>query len=97
MAINAPIQGTATADVVKLGMIKAEQTLIDAKLQDKAKLVLQVHDELVYEVDTSVQSKVQKIVTEAMEHAIPEAFLKGREHVPLRVSVGIGSSWGELK
>lgn len=97
MAINAPIQGTATADVVKLGMIKAEQALIDAKLQDKAKLVLQVHDELVYEVDTSVQSKVQKIVTEAMEHAIPEAFLKGREHVPLRVSVGVGSSWGELK
>lgn len=97
MAINAPIQGTATADVVKLGMIRAEQALREAKLADRAKLVLQVHDELVYEVDEHVVEQVEKIVIEAMEHAIPEAFLKGREYVPLRVSVGVGKSWGELK
>lgn len=97
MAINAPIQGTATADVVKLGMIRAEQALREAKLSDRAKLVLQVHDELVYEVDEHITEQVEKIVIEAMEHAIPESFLKGRESVPLRVSVGTGKSWGELK
>lgn len=97
MAINAPIQGTATADVVKLGMIRAEQALREAKLSDRAKLVLQVHDELVYEVDEHITEQVEKIVIEAMEHAIPDSFLKGRESVPLRVSVGTGKSWGELK
>jgi DNA polymerase-1 len=97
MAINAPIQGTATADVVKLGMISAEKALREAKLENKARLVLQVHDELVYEVDESVKDQVEKIVIQAMEHAIPDEFLKGREYVPLRVSVGVGHSWGELK
>jgi DNA polymerase-1 len=97
MAINAPIQGTATADVVKLGMISAEKALREAKLENKARLVLQVHDELVYEVDEDVKDQVEKIVIQAMEHAIPDEFLKGREYVPLRVSVGTGLSWGELK
>ncbi len=97
MATNAPIQGTATADIIKIGMKKADQVLQKNKLKDQARLLLQVHDELIYEVKEEKLEEVINIIQESMENLIPEEFLVGKEIVPLRVSVGYGKSWGLLK
>ena len=97
MATNAPIQGTATADIIKIGMKKADKVLKEKKLDDQAKLLLQVHDELIYEVKKDRLEEVIDIVKNSMEDIIPSKFLEGLDSVPLRVSVAYGQSWGVLK
>lgn len=97
MAINAPIQGTATADIIKIGMRIAEESLAKNNLLDKASIILQVHDELIYEVKDEYCNKVSLIIKTALENAIPKDFLGNRDSVPLVVSVSIGKNWGELK
>ena len=86
---NAPLQGTA-ADCIKIAIYAADQALRGAHLIDSAHLVLQVHDELVYEVKESD-------VENAMKNVLPKEFLKGRRSVPLEVHVSAGDNWGELK
>lgn len=86
IALNAPIQGTA-ADIMKLAMIA-----IDKKLSHEfpsAKLLLQIHDELVIESDTSDAPAIAKILKEELEHAYALS-------VPLEVTVSIGDSWGDI-
>jgi DNA polymerase-1 len=85
MALNAPIQGSA-ADIVKQAMLNADQLLKKENLNSR--LLLQVHDELVFEVAQGEKDKVEKIARQAMAEA---AALK----VPLDVSIGVGSSWDE--
>ena len=97
MAINAPIQGTATADIIKIGMKNADTDLDKAGLLNDVNLVMQVHDELVYEVKKEVLSKAIEVIENAMKNAIPKDFLKGLESVPLAVSYGHGKNFGELK
>jgi DNA polymerase-1 len=97
MATNAPIQGTATADVIKIGMKKADEALRNRGLIEDVRLVLQVHDELVYEIKKDKIQEAVKIIEESMKNAIPDEFLKGKEKVPLLVSVVFGKNWGELK
>lgn len=97
MAINAPIQGTATADIIKLGMKKAEDALSNNNLLDKANIILQVHDELIYEVKDGHEKEVSDIIKQALEDIIPKDFLEGKEEVPLVVSVSVGKTWGDLK
>ncbi len=97
MATNAPVQGTATADIIKIGMKKADKVLKEKKLDDQAKLLLQVHDELIYEVKKDRLEEVIDIVKNSMEDIIPSKFLEGLDSVPLRVSVAYGQSWGVLK
>jgi DNA polymerase-1 len=97
MATNAPIQGTATADIIKIGMKKADEELNKAGLQEEVKIVLQVHDELVYEVKEDKLEKARKIIEKAMIEAIPLDFIKEMTPVPLAVSYGVGKNWGELK
>ena len=96
MAINAPVQGTG-ADIVKVGMFRAETMLQDAGIREHVRLILQVHDELIFEVDEIYQERAQNIVIDAMENAIPDSFLKGKTPVPIRVSTSVGKNWGELK
>jgi DNA polymerase-1 len=96
MAINAPIQGTATADIIKIGMKKAEEALVSNNLLDKADIVLQVHDELIYEAKEEYEEKISKIIKQALENIIPKDFLSGKEEVPLVVSVSSGKTWGDL-
>jgi len=97
MASNAPIQGSA-ADVIKLAIPLVDQALQAAGLQGKAELVLQVHDELVYEVDEGSATQVEQIIRDAMtsvlEHSLISIDSKG---VPLAVSVGVGHRLDELK
>jgi DNA polymerase-1 len=82
-ALNAPIQGTS-ADIMKIAMIRAAEGVRNASLSSR--LLLQVHDELIFEIAPGETEKLHSIVEEAMEHAV-------KLSVPLDVQVGIGSSW----
>ncbi len=86
-AINAPLQGSA-ADLIKMAMVKLDNSLKEKGLQ--AKMLLQVHDELVLEVKNDCLDEAVKIVTEAMELNQP---LK----VPLVADVKIGKTWKDSK
>jgi len=97
MATNAPIQGTATADIIKIGMKNAEKELEKASIIQEAKIVLQVHDELVYEIRKDKLEEAIKIIKTGMIKAIPSEFTSGIMPVPLDVTVGFGKNWGELK
>jgi DNA polymerase-1 len=84
-ALNAPIQGTA-ADIMKLAM-----NFIDQKIQEsglKSRMLLQVHDELVFEVAKGELDALKKMVTEQMEQVVELS-------VPLEVQIGIGKSWDQ--
>lgn len=84
-ALNAPMQGTA-ADIMKIAMVSVERELLSRKLN--ARLLMQVHDELVIETTTDDQPAVIDIVTEAMSTA---ATLR----VPLEVHIGVGKTWNQ--
>ncbi len=96
MAINAPIQGT-NADIMKLGMIRINDFVKKSKLQDSVKIVLQVHDELIYEIKEDVLEDVVKNIEEILIDIIPKEFLEGKVVVPLSVGVAISSDWGSMK
>lgn len=85
VAVNAPLQGTA-ADIIKLAMIEVDKQLAQSGLD--AKLLLQVHDELVVEASGKDAEKVATLLKDAMEKVIE---LK----VPLKVEVQIGNNWDE--
>lgn len=93
MAINAPIQGTE-ADIIKLAMIEADKWLCDNKFDDKAFLVLQVHDELVYEMEKSLVEKVSPEIKKIMENQADSKTTKG---VPIVVDISVGENWGQMK
>jgi DNA polymerase I len=97
MATNAPIQGTATADIVKIGMKKADDELKKAGILNDVHLVLQVHDELIYEIKEDKTKQAMEIIEKAMKEAIPKEFLQGLNPVPLEVSSCFGKTWGDLK
>jgi DNA polymerase-1 len=85
MARNTPIQGTA-ADLLKLAMIRADKFIEEQDLS--AKMILTVHDELVFEAPENEVDKTVPVIREAMEGAL-------KLKVPLVVDVGIGSNWAE--
>jgi DNA polymerase I len=82
-ALNAPIQGSA-ADIIKVAMIEVDKALKEAGL--KSRMLLQVHDELLFEVAPGERDTVEKLVRDKMGGAYPL-------DVPLEVSVGYGPSW----
>ncbi len=84
-AINAPIQGSA-ADMIKVAMIRIADDMKKRKL--KSKMLLQVHDELVFDVHKDETDELKKLVADRMAHAIP---LK----VPVEVGIGTGKNWLE--
>ena len=90
-AINAPIQGTA-ADIIKRAMVRMPKALEAAGLRGKARMLLQVHDELVFEVDEDAVDETGRLVREVMANApAPRVKLS----VPLVVDVGTGRNWDE--
>lgn len=97
MAVNAPIQGTATADIIKIGMKKADEVINKNNITGDTHLILQVHDELIFEVKEDKAQEVVQIVRDALVNAIPDEFWVGKERVPLEVSVAVGKTWGDLK
>ena len=84
-AINTPIQGTA-ADLIKLAMVKVDRALKAADL--RAKMILQIHDELLFDVPKDEVEQVKALAKREMEGAMSLG-------VPLEVSVGVGANWLE--
>ena len=95
-ATNAPMQGTA-ADIIKLAIRYAQEDLKKAGLLDKTHLVLQIHDELVYEVDEKVLPKADKIIKEAMQNVLERSYLHYKTDIPLLVHSGFADNFGEVK
>lgn len=89
MAVNMPIQGS-TADLVKMAMIAADQWIKKEKLENEVRMLLQVHDELLFEIKESALKKSAPQIKKIMEAA---AELKA----PLVVDVKAGPNWGEQK
>ncbi|MBP6991784.1 MAG: DNA polymerase I, partial [Spirochaetes bacterium] len=85
VAINTPIQGTS-ADMIKIAMIRIDGLLKKKKLD--ALMIMQVHDELVFEVPEAEAEEVKQLVRETMEHALDLS-------VPLKVDIGSGKNWDE--
>lgn len=85
VAINTPIQGTA-ADMIKLAMIQADQELMRAGFASG--LILSVHDELLFEIESTRVEEAKKIIRPAMEQVV-------NFQVPIEVTIGIGDNWAE--
>ena len=85
--MNSPIQGTA-ADIIKIAMINVYRRFKEEGI--KARLILQVHDELLVEADKSCAAFAEKILKDEMEGA-------AKMSVPLSVDVGIGETWYDAK
>ena len=82
-AINAPIQGTA-ADMIKIAMVDIAEWMRKEKLQSR--MILQVHDELVFDAHRDEQEKLQEKISELMINALPL-------DVPMEVGTGLGENW----
>jgi DNA polymerase-1 len=93
MAINAPIQGTE-ADIIKLAMIKVDEYIREAKLENDVFPLLQVHDELIYEIKEDKVDEVSKEIEKIMESIVDPKDIKG---VVLKAEAAVGDNWGELK
>ena len=87
MAINTPVQGSA-ADIIKLAMISIADELRDRGMESK--MILQVHDELIFNVPLGEKEELVKLVKEKMENALPLC-------VPLTVDVKAGKNWYEME
>lgn len=85
-AINAPLQGSA-ADIIKKAMVQLEESIL--KMNYKAKILLQVHDELVVEAPASEAEKVASLIKNIMQNAADIS-------VPATVDIGIGDNWNEI-
>ncbi|MDO8576126.1 MAG: DNA polymerase, partial [bacterium] len=101
MAVNAPMQGTQS-DIIKLAMVEADALIekngwrdpSNSSGQAKAALVLQVHDELVYELDENIAEEAARAIRGVMESMVPTDKLSG---VPIIAEIAIGKDWGSLK
>ena len=89
-AVNMPFQGTA-ADIMKMAMIEAMK-LVEEKYGDRVKMVLQVHDELIFEVedDEKLIKEFEEAVRDVMMNVVKLA-------VPVNVSASVAKNWGALK
>jgi DNA polymerase-1 len=87
MAINMPVQGTS-ADIIKVAMINLDRELERCRL--KSKMLLQVHDELVFEVPQAERVTIRQLVPKIMATALELS-------VPLKVDIKIGLNWGEME
>ena len=88
MAMNAPLQGSA-ADIVKLAIIRVDEMLKQQKLDSHAHLLLQVHDELLYEIEEKEADKIIPLIKGAMETVVTDP-------IPFTVKVETGPTWGDL-
>ncbi len=93
MAINAPMQGTQ-ADIVKLAMVQIDELLKKEGLHDGAHLLLQVHDELVFEIEEKKITELAPKIKEIMENIIPQKETRG---IPFIAEGKVGKNWGEMK
>jgi len=88
VSVNMPIQGTA-ADLIKIAMLDIHAQI---KSGDEIRMILQVHDELVFDVLVSRVEEASQIIRTAMENALPDQY---RGLITLRTDIGVGRSWYE--
>ena len=93
MAINAPIQGTS-ADIIKMAMKNVDDFIVKNKLEKKVYLILQIHDELIYEIADDILDEVSKKIKEIMQDVLP---IEKSFEVPIITNFSSGQNWGELK
>lgn len=93
MAINAPIQGTG-ADITKLAMLHVDQFIKSKELQNDVRLLLQVHDELVYEVKENIVESVAPEIKKIMQNVIDPKKTSG---VTLAANASVGDNWAETR
>ncbi|QQG38006.1 MAG: hypothetical protein HYS26_00420 [Candidatus Kaiserbacteria bacterium] len=93
MATNAPMQGTQS-DIIKLAMVEADAVIEKKGWRAKADLLLQVHDELVYEVDIQSAQEISEEIRHVMESVVSPKALNG---VPIIVDISMGPNWGEVQ
>ena len=92
MAMNAPMQGTQS-DIIKLAMVEADRLIEEKGWREGARLVLQVHDELVYEVEEKIVPDVAALIRHTMETVVPSSKLSG---VPIIAEASVGKNWGDM-
>lgn len=92
MAINAPIQGTE-GDVMRIAMVRIHEHLAGAGLLEEVRMLLQVHDELLFEIREGQVDAVVPTLKRLMEEAFPEREARG---VPIVAEVKVGKNWGAL-
>lgn len=93
MAVNAPIQGTQ-ADIIKIAMHEVDRFIVGNKLEEKVYLLLQIHDELIYEIKKEVLEEVKIKIISVMESALSKEQTKG---VPIIANFASGENWGHLE
>ncbi len=93
MAVNAPIQGTQ-ADIIKRAMVEADALIEKNGWREKVRLLLQVHDELVYEVDEKEAETIARTLRDVMEGVVDTKLLSD---VPIVAEIALGPNWGEVK
>jgi DNA polymerase-1 len=93
MAINAPIQGTQ-ADIIKVAMKRIDEYIKSKKYDSDIHLILQVHDELVYEIKDSLVSEAVKKFSQIMEGVLDPSESRG---VPIVANAHVGENWGEME
>lgn len=96
MAGNAPIQGTATADLIRIAMKNIWNMLEKEKLEKDVYPILQIHDELVFEIKDELVDSASKKIRQIMEKPIDEEFLDGKKSVPILTDMHTGKNWGEM-
>lgn len=92
MAINAPVQGTS-ADIIRIAMVRIHEYLKKEKLEDTVHMMLQVHDELVFEIK---DSKVKELVPKLKEHMEQVLSLKETMQVPIIAEAKAGENWNSM-
>jgi DNA polymerase-1 len=93
MAINAPIQGTS-ADIIKIAMKKTFDFLEKNNLEDKIHLILQIHDELIYEIEENLVAEIAPKIKNIMQNIIP---LDKISEVPIIANFEVGQNWGKME
>jgi len=86
MAINAPVQGSS-ADIIKIAMINLHREM--EKRNIKSKMLLQIHDELIFEVPEEEVKEMKSLVAEIMPRAV-------ELRVPVKIDIKLGRNWGEM-
>lgn len=96
MAGNAPIQGTATADIIRLALVNVHKMFEKNAYTGKAFTILQIHDELVFEISDDVLKVACEDIKAEMEREIEKEFLIGKKSVPIVVDMHLGKTWGDM-
>lgn len=92
MAINAPIQGTQ-ADIIRIAMVRIASELEKPEWNGKVHMLLQVHDELLFEIELGSEQKVVALLKGIMEGVLSMDETKG---IPIKTEAALGKNWGEL-